>query len=72
MLECVRETAPELRILFNTTVTAVNLASGEVEFAGDSREKFDLIVGADGAGSLVRSAIQEQREDMKVSKFSIN
>lgn len=69
MLECVRDTYPDLKIQFQSPITSVDLERGEVELRGTEKEQFDLIVGADGAGSVVRKNIQEQRSDMVVSRF---
>ena len=42
-------------------VTRVGVATGELEVGGEHLQ-FDLVVGADGAGSLIRAGVEDQVE----------
>jgi 2-polyprenyl-6-methoxyphenol hydroxylase-like FAD-dependent oxidoreductase len=50
---------------FESDVSALDVHAGEV--AG---RRFDLVIGADGAGSAVRTAMQEQVEGFTVETSS--
>jgi 2-polyprenyl-6-methoxyphenol hydroxylase-like FAD-dependent oxidoreductase len=60
---------------FEARVEAVDTGSGTLTYtsagAGTMTRRFDLIVGADGAGSVVRRAMQEQVEGFAVERGSI-
>lgn len=48
---------------FESRVTSVDVVAGVVTYAAkstDTTKRFDLIIGADGAGSVVRKAMREQ------------
>ena len=50
-------------LAFESRVTSVDVVEGVVTYSaqsGERREQFDLMVGADGAGSVVRKAMTEQ------------
>jgi 2-polyprenyl-6-methoxyphenol hydroxylase-like FAD-dependent oxidoreductase len=56
----------ELRLQWNCAVSAIDAKTGELRFSAnaadqETRARFDLIVGADGAGSLVRRALEQQQ-----------
>ncbi len=55
-----------IRFEFETDVSTLDVHAGEV--AG---RRFDLVIGADGAGSAVRAAMQEQVEGFTVGTSSI-
>ena len=48
--------APEVTVHFNTSVTKVDCQKTQLTTEGDSTSthNFDLVIGADGVGSLVR------------------
>jgi kynurenine 3-monooxygenase len=60
---------------FECRVEAVDANAGTLTYSapgnGSTTMRFDLIVGADGAGSLVRRAMQDQVEGFTVERASI-
>ncbi len=67
LIEGLRTLAPEIEIHFKTEVTGIDVKTGEVK-VGDRTVQFDLIVGADGAGSIVQRCVVEQNEEVTVVK----
>jgi kynurenine 3-monooxygenase len=57
-------------------VEAVDVHAGTLTYRspgnGTATRRFDLIIGADGAGSIVRRAMQEQLEGFTVERASIS
>ncbi|MFN3163025.1 MAG: FAD-dependent oxidoreductase [Pseudohongiellaceae bacterium] len=56
----------ELQLQWNCAVSAIDAKTGELRFSANTPDqetsaRFDLIVGADGAGSLVRRALEQQQ-----------
>jgi kynurenine 3-monooxygenase len=53
--------APDVIVHFNTKVIGIDCKSNEVLLDGlfGKRQEFDLIVGADGAGSIVRRSMDQ-------------
>jgi kynurenine 3-monooxygenase len=63
-----------VRFEFDRRVNAVDIHAGAVSFEPDSgaaTERFDLVVGADGAGSVVREAMARQVAGFTVEKKSL-
>jgi kynurenine 3-monooxygenase len=60
--------------VFNRRVTAVDVERGVLSFSADSdgasSHQFDFIIGADGAGSVVRQAMERQVEGFRVETRS--
>lgn len=60
---------------FDCPVESVDVDTGTLTYAsrrdGASTRRFDLVIGADGAGSVVRRAVQEQVEGFTVERQSI-
>ena len=60
---------------FESRVEAVDSHAGTLTYrspgAGTTTRRFDLIIGADGAGSVVRRAMQDQVEGFTVDRASI-
>lgn len=52
-LEAISKECPLVDINFNTPVTDVNVEINEITVNG-RKEYYDLIIGADGVGSIVR------------------
>lgn len=68
LVAVVEERQPDsVEFVWDTDVRAVDVTTGEV--AG---RRFDLVIGADGAGSVVRAAMQEQLEGMAVTSSAIS
>ena len=65
----------DVHVEFGCRVTDVDAVTGEVCFTppgGDAvTRRFDLVVGADGAGSVVRQAMQQQLPGFSVSRKSL-
>jgi 2-polyprenyl-6-methoxyphenol hydroxylase-like FAD-dependent oxidoreductase len=62
-----------VRFAFERRVEAVDVHAGAVSFepgSGAATERFDLVVGADGAGSVVRDAMARQVTGFTVEKKS--
>ena len=61
MGESLEKLAPNVKVLFGTSVLRVDCESTSLEVEGEINGSFtfDLIVGADGAGSIVRAAMSE-------------
>ena len=64
MSEVVDHYADEIHVEFGCRVDAANIGSGALSYTPPGGEmitrRFDLVIGADGAGSAVRRAMQEQ------------
>ena len=65
----------EVEFEFETRVTDVDIHTGVLSYAlpggQEGTRQFDLIVGADGAGSVVRRAMQRQLPDFTIETSSI-
>ena len=61
LAESLEKLAPEVKVYFNTSVTKIDCFKTELTTEGDSSAShtFDLIIGADGVGSVVRKAMTE-------------
>ena len=61
MGESLEKLAPNVKVLFGTSVVRVNCDSTQLEVEGEINGAFtfDLIVGADGVGSVVRQAMAD-------------
>ena len=57
-LEALNHDYLSIKIHFESPVTDLDISSGRVQMKGEDL-KFDLIVGADGAGSIVRNCVQK-------------
>lgn len=65
--------AGKVRFELEACVDALDIASGSVTWSRGSTshtEAFELVVGADGAGSLVREALEQQAPGFTVSRRS--
>lgn len=59
---------------FESSVSTIDVPTGSLTFTatgGGSTRQFDLVIGADGAGSVVRQALQEQVAGFTVETASI-
>lgn len=65
----------QIDIEFGSRVTAIDVAEGALTFVPPGGEattrQFDLVVGADGAGSTVRRAMQQQLQGFTVAQKSL-
>lgn len=65
----------EVQLEYGCLVEAVDVATGTVTWtppgAAPTTRRFDLVVGADGAGSLVRRAVQEQVPGFEVQRAEL-
>jgi 2-polyprenyl-6-methoxyphenol hydroxylase-like FAD-dependent oxidoreductase len=64
-----------IHVEFDTMVTAVDIAAGTVTSSVAGAEtltrRFDLVIGADGAGSVVRAAMENQVPGFSVQRKSL-
>jgi 2-polyprenyl-6-methoxyphenol hydroxylase-like FAD-dependent oxidoreductase len=69
-----RDHRDSIDLRFNRSVSAVNVKTGEVTSvaatASPSTERFDFVVGSDGAGSVVRRAMEHQVPGFRVETRS--
>jgi hypothetical protein len=65
----------QVHIEFGTSVTAVDIATGSLTCSATGAEatsrRFDLIIGADGAGSVVRTAMEHQVPGFSLQRKSL-
>lgn len=67
--------APGVKVYQNSQVTKIDVTKSEVTIEGGENSgthHYDLIIGADGAGSVVRKCMAEQVSDFKAEKFTGN
>lgn len=65
MKEIASKYGEHITLIFEANVKQIDVHGGEVRYQADSEEQtktFDLIIGADGGGSVVRQAMTEQIE----------
>ena len=55
--EAQKQYYPDIKVLFNTKVENVNIEETSITTADNEKHSFDLIIGADGAGSIVKRAL---------------
>ena len=68
MLDSFQDLCPDAELIFKTPVVGVDIQEGMIRTEKESR-RFDLIVGCDGVGSIVRSCGEEQNKEFKTEKF---
>lgn len=62
-----------MKVYLQSKVSNVDVNNSTItvdEGEGAGTHKFDLIIGADGAGSIVRKCMEEQIPDFEVSRFT--
>ena len=64
--------APDVKVKFNTQVDSVDCSKTELRVIGETAGSFsfDLIIGADGVGSVVRKAMTEQFEEVTATRVT--
>ena len=68
MLDSFAELCPEAEIKFNTEVLDVNIEAGTLK-TEEGEKEYDLILGCDGVGSIVRRSAEAQISDFKTYNF---
>ena len=64
--------APNVKVHFRTSVTKIDCHRTQITTAGDTvgSFQFDLIVGADGVGSIVRKAMTESFKEVTATRVT--